>query len=96
MSFDLLNQIDPQQAVEEKCLRSLLIKAIQNDEAAIKGTDFQFRLLLEASDLDEIFKLRYQVFCHELQVLDFANFHSGKEIDEFDENCLHLAIVESS
>lgn len=42
--------------------------------------------------LDQSYRLRYQVYCVERGFLDPANYPDGREIDEFDEYSLHLAV----
>ena len=45
--------------------------------------------------LEDSFRLRYQVYCVERGFLDAADYPSGRETDEFDDNSMHLGVVDS-
>jgi N-acyl-L-homoserine lactone synthetase len=46
--------------------------------------------------LEQSYRLRYQVYCVERQFLDAGAYPDGREIDEFDEYSLHLAVIDSA
>ncbi|MDD5267499.1 MAG: PEP-CTERM/exosortase system-associated acyltransferase [Methylococcales bacterium] len=41
---------------------------------------------------DEVYKLRYQVYCIETEFLNFEHYPDGLEFDEFDDQSLHYLI----
>lgn len=54
--------------------------------------DFRFYIATEKSEIDDIYKLRYQVYCEEYGYIDKRNFPSGLETDEFDKFSSYLVI----
>ena len=45
--------------------------------------------------LDQSYRLRYQVYCVERGFLDPAAYPDGREIDEFDDHSVHLAVMDA-
>ena len=41
---------------------------------------------------DVVYRIRYQVYCHELHFENEANFPDGREIDEFDAHSVHCLL----
>ena len=44
--------------------------------------------------LEQSYRLRYQVYCVERGFLDPADYPDGREVDEFDEHSVHLAVLD--
>lgn len=44
--------------------------------------------------LDQSYRLRYQVYCVERGFLNAADYPDGREVDEFDEHSVHLAVLD--
>ena len=51
---------------------------------------FDERLLQSVEDLTHSFKLRYQVYCEEMEFLDTADYPHGVETDVYDRQSLHF------
>ena len=45
--------------------------------------------------LEQSYRLRYQVYCLERGFLDPAAYPDGRELDEFDEHSVHLAVIDA-
>jgi N-acyl-L-homoserine lactone synthetase len=45
--------------------------------------------------LEQSYRLRYQVYCVERGFLDPAAYPDGREIDEFDDHSVHLAVMDA-
>lgn len=56
----------------------------------IGKTEFMFRQVDCSELLDEVFRLRYQVYCKECSFLDENNYPQGIEKDEYDQFSLHF------
>lgn len=70
------------------------LQAMKNPERSIPGTGLCFKILTEPHDLEEVFRLRYQVFCEEMHIVEPEDCPDGKESDDYDPHCLHTAVIE--
>lgn len=50
----------------------------------------EYRIAATLKEKEEIYKLRYRVFCQEKQWLNQNDYPDGKEIDEYDEHSVHF------
>jgi N-acyl amino acid synthase of PEP-CTERM/exosortase system len=46
--------------------------------------------------LEQSYRLRYQVYCRERQFLDARDYPDGREVDEFDDDSVHLGVVDAN
>jgi N-acyl amino acid synthase of PEP-CTERM/exosortase system len=56
----------------------------------IGQTQFNFSKANTSEHLDEIFRLRYKVYCHECKFLDPQKYPQEKEEDKYDPNSVHF------
>jgi len=56
----------------------------------IGNSKFTFQLAETPQLLEEVYRLRYQVYCHECNFLKPEDYPEGKEKDEYDEHSLHF------
>ena len=63
------------------------------DLAEIYQQHFDVVRVRTSALLDQVFRLRYQVYCVENQFLDPAKNPGWREIDEHDENSVHILLV---
>lgn len=59
-------------------------------------TNFSFYTTSDIEELDELFKLRYKVYCEEYRYLDAKNYPNKRETDEFDPHSIHLVVRHKS
>ncbi len=69
--------------------------AIARTERPITGTDLAFRIITTEVDLNRAFEIRHDVFCKEMKVIDPDSFPNGREMDDYDANSLHTAIMKN-
>jgi N-acyl-L-homoserine lactone synthetase len=55
----------------------------------------QYRLAVETGEKDELFRLRYQVYCKEKQWLKESDYPDGREIDEYDPHSVHFVAIKN-
>lgn len=72
------------------------VRAMQNTERSIPGTNLHFKILTDSQDIDEAMRLRYEIFCKNMHIADPAKCLDGRESDDYDPNCLHTAITEDN
>ncbi|EXJ15915.1 PEP-CTERM/exosortase system-associated acyltransferase [Imhoffiella purpurea] len=65
----------------------------QNDLAATFDKHFELRLARHHDLLDQIFRIRYQVYCEEFRYEDKSHFPDLKERDEYDQAALHCLMI---
>lgn len=70
------------------------VQAMQNTERNIPGTNLQFKILTDPDDIEEAFRLRYEIFCKGMNTTDPEKCIDGLESDDYDIRCLHTAITE--
>lgn len=58
--------------------------------------NFEFYTTSDADELDEIYKIRYKVYCEEYHYLEKENYPDNREFDEFDTNSVHLVVRHKS
>jgi N-acyl-L-homoserine lactone synthetase len=63
-------------------------------EYPILGTNYIFRVLNAQEDVDNGFRLRHDVFCKEIGIINPEEFPDGMEVDDYDDNSLHTALFE--
>lgn len=71
------------------------VRAMQNTEREIPGTDLMFKILTDPDDVDEAMRLRYEIFCKSMGVADQGDCPDGKDSDDHDPHCLHTAVTEN-
>lgn len=54
--------------------------------------NFSFYTTSNEQELDEIFRIRFMVYCEEYRYLDSRNYPNHRETDEFDKRSLHLVV----
>jgi len=57
---------------------------------------FTFYTTSNPEELDELFKIRYKVYCEEYRYLDASKFINKRETDEYDKHSLHLVVRHKS
>jgi len=61
-----------------------------------RSAEFQARSIDEEPRLlEDSFRLRYQVYCLERHFLEAADYPTGRETDEFDDDAIHLGVVDA-
>lgn len=58
--------------------------------------NFVFFTTSDKEELDEIYRIRYQVYCEEYKYLESKDYPNGRESDKFDEHSLHLVVRHKS
>jgi len=61
----------------------------------IGQTDFTFELVESKQELEELYRLRYQVYCSECNFLKEEDYPESKESDKYDPYALHFAARDS-
>lgn len=56
----------------------------------MKGDDFSVSIAKTDSELEALYKLRYQIYCHEIKVFNPKTYPDGLERDEFDPFSVHF------
>jgi N-acyl-L-homoserine lactone synthetase len=56
----------------------------------------EYRLASNVWEKNELFRLRYQVYCKEKLWLKEADYPDGREIDEFDEHSVHFLALKDN
>jgi N-acyl-L-homoserine lactone synthetase len=56
----------------------------------------EYRLVADTREKDELFRLRYQVYCQEKQWLKEVDYPDGREIDEFDPHSVHFLALKDN
>lgn len=72
------------------------IRAMQNTEREIPGTNLTFKILTNQEDIDEAMRLRYEIFCKGMKIADQEKCTDGLESDDYDIHCLHTAVTENN
>lgn len=54
--------------------------------------NFSFYTTSDPEELDEIYRIRYKVYCEEYKYLEAKNYPNKREKDEYDANSLHLVV----
>lgn len=60
-----------------------------------KQETFTFKIATTQKDLDELFRLRYRVYCEEYGYLDYSKYPDQKEVDEWDKFSTHFVGLNS-
>jgi len=55
-------------------------------------SNFSFYTTSNDEELNELFRIRYQVYCEEYHYLDEKDYKNQKETDEFDDHSFHLVV----
>lgn len=58
----------------------------------IGQTEFTFKLVESPESLDEVFRLRFQVYCRECNFIRVEDYPDGKESDKYDKYALHFVV----
>ncbi len=61
----------------------------------IGNTEFTFRMIDSSENLNEIFRLRYQVYCKECNFIKEEDYPEGIEQDKYDPYSLHFVAEDS-
>lgn len=78
-------------------IRSDLAKSISFLVAEKRiANSFLFYTTTDSNELDEIFRIRYKVYCEEYKYLDSAQYPDGRERDRYDPHSLQLVIRHKS
>jgi N-acyl-L-homoserine lactone synthetase len=56
----------------------------------------EYRLVSDAWEKDELFRVRYQVYCKEKKWLKESDYPDGREIDEFDAHSAHFLAIKDN
>ena len=56
----------------------------------------EYRLVTDTWEMDEILRLRYQVYCKEKQWFKADDYPDGREIDEFDAHSVHFLALKNN
>lgn len=66
------------------------LKLVLAERSVLKN--FSFYTTSDQVELDEIFRIRYRVYCEEYHYLDSKKFPDKKERDEYDRHSIHLVV----
>lgn len=66
---------------------------MKTTEERLKEKGLAFKIVNDPQEMEEIYRLRYEIFCEEMRVCDKKDFPDKKESDEYDNRSAHFIIT---